>query len=176
MFAVGVASFIAIALAGVVVTAHQRTTRPASAAQLSQESRAVAGDLACPVCQGLSVADSPSQLAGQMRGMIRRKVQAGEAPAAIKQDFVQAYGDSILLAPPHRGFWLFIWWVPIVGTLLGICVVGIAVARWTGHMASPIEPALELTADEAVRYEQRLRDVLQNEQAVTLPRDEPRST
>lgn len=71
--------------------------------------REIARRLQCPVCQNLSVLDSPSQLAGQMRELILQKLKEGESPEAIQQYFVERYGEGVLLDPPKRGFTLGLW-------------------------------------------------------------------
>ncbi len=38
---------------------------------LEEQARRIAAELRCPVCQNLSVADSPSEMAQQMRALIR---------------------------------------------------------------------------------------------------------
>lgn len=92
--------------------------------------REIARSLACPVCQGLSVADSPSQLATQMRGLILERLEAGDSREQIVQYFVDRYGEGILLEPPKRGFALLVWWVPVLGVLAGAAAVGLGLARW----------------------------------------------
>lgn len=85
--------------------------------------------LACPVCQGESVADSPSTLAQQMRAVIQDQIAAGETDDQIQQYFVERYGPSILLVPPAHGFTLLVWWVPVILALAGAAVAGAAAFR-----------------------------------------------
>lgn len=85
---------------------------------LDEEARHIAQELQCPVCQGLSVADSPSQLAAQMRGIIRTKLEAGEERAAILTYFAERYGESVLLSPPRGGFTSLVWVAPYAGALV----------------------------------------------------------
>ena len=47
---------------------------PAFADTVDEQTREIAKQLQCPVCNGSTVADSPSDLAGQMRSVIRQKV------------------------------------------------------------------------------------------------------
>ena len=37
-------------------------------------------EIRCLVCQGQSIADSDAEMAGDMRALIRRRIQAGEKP------------------------------------------------------------------------------------------------
>lgn len=97
---------------------------PAAAGQstLDDQVRAIASRLRCPVCQNESVADSPSELAAQMRALIRHRLQSGEAPDAIVAYFVSRYGEWILLDPPRRGLGWLLWTAPGVVLALGLLV------------------------------------------------------
>ena len=65
--------------------------------------RAIAADLRCVVCQSLSVADSPSETAHQMRGIIRERLAAGDTPDQVKAYFVDKYGLSVPPRPASPG-------------------------------------------------------------------------
>ena len=88
----------------------------------------IAAGLRCPVCQNLSVADSPSRLAGEMRAEIASKLAAGESPEQIRAFFIDRYGEWVLLAPTKQGLNLLPWAVPIVGVITG-AVVWFALVR-----------------------------------------------
>jgi cytochrome c-type biogenesis protein CcmH len=94
------------------------------------EAREIAGALKCPVCQNISVADSPSDLAQQMRDLIQRKVAAGETREQILEYFVERYGEDVLLDPPGKGFNRLLWWGPAVVLGFGLVVVGATLRRW----------------------------------------------
>lgn len=81
--------------------------------------RRVGKQLQCPICSGATVADSPSDLAGQMRGVIRSKLQAGESDQQIVDYFVERYGDGVLIEPPRRGISLLVWVAPVIVLLAG---------------------------------------------------------
>lgn len=73
-------------------------------ATLEQRTQQIAAGLRCPVCQDLSAADSPAPLARQMRQQIRDQLRRGVPAADIEQGFVDAYGVSVLMSPPNRGW------------------------------------------------------------------------
>lgn len=86
----------------------------------AQEARAKAlmETLRCIVCQGQSIADSDAEMAGDMRALVRERIQAGEAPGEIRQWLVQRYGDYVSYDPPLGWSTAPLWLAPIV--LLGL--------------------------------------------------------
>src|SRR5215469_6420104 len=90
----------------------------------------VASQLKCLICQGESVADSPSTLAQQMRASIRRQLQAGRSEQDVIHYFQQSYGDQIIWSPPWQGFSLLAWLVPIAFLLSGIALVILLLREW----------------------------------------------
>jgi cytochrome c-type biogenesis protein CcmH len=82
----------------------------------------VASGLRCPVCSNLSVADSPSRLAGEMREEIAARARAGQTDEQIRAFFVERYGEWILLEPTRRGLNLLPWAIPVAGVVIGLGV------------------------------------------------------
>jgi len=114
------------------------------ASSVEEDVRQISAELRCPVCQGLSVADSPSRMADQMRDLIRERLEAGESPEAVKSYFVERYGEWILLAPKREGFNLLVWILPFVGLVGGAAGLYGVLRRWkkrSGAAPAPVEPA-----------------------------------
>jgi len=113
---------------------------------LEEQVRRIAAELRCPVCQNLSVADSPSELAQQMRGVVLEQLKEGKSPEQIKAYFVSKYGEWVLLAPQPKGFNLLIWLLPFVAVTAGIVLVAFVVRRWArkkpGGQPATVDPAL----------------------------------
>ena len=123
-------------------TATQRVARrlvTAEDSSLEATTTMLASELRCPVCQGNSIQDSPSELALQMRDLIRDQLRAGKTPDEVRAYFVDKYGEWILLSPRASGLNLVVYLVPLAAVLLGGLVVWRTVRRWTGP--SPADPA-----------------------------------
>lgn len=120
-----------------------------------QEVTNIGKELKCPVCQNISVADSPSELAQQMRGIIRQKLEAGESKDDIVRYMVDRYGEEILLNPPKKGFTAFVWAVPpaLLALISAILVWNLRRPRSPDEAA---EEELELSQEELRKYEERL--------------------
>lgn len=134
----GTAAWLALALVvGVtlVVAAGSRSsdgdTSPAA------RTRRLAAELRCPVCQGLSVADSPSSTARAIAADIRRRVEAGESDAEIRQAYVDRYGEWVLLEPTGRGLGALVWALPVAGLILAAGGLTLAFRRWRREAAGP---------------------------------------
>ena len=113
---------------------------PAGAeSELDARTREIAKDLRCPICQNLSVADSNTDLAVEMRSVIRTKLEQGQSEEQIREYLVQRYGEEVLLEPVNRGFTSLIWWQPVLLVVLGLVIVGAALGRWTRARPRPVE-------------------------------------
>lgn len=96
---------------------------PVPAAELDVRTRDVAALLRCPVCQGLSVADSPATMAMKMKAEVREMVAAGYDKDQILGYFEHSYGEFVRLKPPLRGVNWLVWLAPALGLVLGGGVV-----------------------------------------------------
>ncbi|MBI4589981.1 MAG: cytochrome c-type biogenesis protein CcmH [Candidatus Rokubacteria bacterium] len=126
---------------------------------LEDRMREVASGLRCPVCQNLSVADSSSEMAREMRALIVDQLRAGKRPDEIRAYFVSKYGQWILLSPTPRGVGLVVWIVPTVGAVAGLGGAAWLLRRWSRREKSPLPP-VDVSALSRIREAVRADDSL----------------
>ena len=117
------------------------------------------GQIMCPVC-GTTLDQSDSPAARQIKSVIAQRIAAGDSDCQIKDRLVAEYGESILAAPPKKGFGLLAWWLPIGGILLVGALLAVGAWRWSrGRAGEPavdpshngrvaLDPTLERRVDE----------------------------
>ena len=97
--------------------------KPLQGDVLTARTQEIASLLRCPVCQGLSVADSPSEMAINMKGQVRAMLERGYTREQIERYFVRSYGEFVLLKPKFRGVNALVWILPIAALALGVFLV-----------------------------------------------------
>jgi cytochrome c-type biogenesis protein CcmH len=83
----------------------------------------ISSGLRCPVCQGMSVADSSTEAAIGMKNQVEKLVREGYCPEQVEDYFIERYTTWILLEPPAEGSNWLIYTAPAVAVLLGLIVV-----------------------------------------------------
>lgn len=109
-------AWLAAAGAALVIVVGLLTAPP----QPADRVEALASRLRCPVCQSVSVAESPSETARAMREIIAQQVAEGRSDEEIVAFFVDRYGEWVILAPPARGGTLALWLLPPAVLLIGV--------------------------------------------------------
>jgi cytochrome c-type biogenesis protein CcmH len=103
-------------------------------------------ELRCPVCQGLSVADSPSSTSAAIAADIRRRVLAGQSDQEIRDAYVARYGRWILLTPTG-GLGAAAVVLPLAGLVVAGVAVGVTLRRWARRPdRAPTDEDLALVA------------------------------
>jgi cytochrome c-type biogenesis protein CcmH len=139
-----VAAILAVGLA----VAWSARPQPVTAAERVDR---ISAELRCPVCQGLSVQDSPSETARSMRALVARRVAEGRTDDEIRAEFRQSYGDWILLSPPLLSPSGLVWLAPLLAIALGGWLA------WGRARAPAAVPVIGEPTDDAVR---RLRELV----------------
>ena len=111
------------------------------------------GQIMCPTCH--TTLDQSDALAAQrIKAKIATLIAQCKTSKQIEDDLVANFGAGILAAPPHKGFDLLAWWLPLAGILAGAALIGVGVWRWTRARAPddepPLDPQLDARVDEAL--------------------------
>lgn len=96
---------------------------PLSGAALDRATEEVASQMRCPVCQGLSVADSPASSAVDLKAEVRRQVALGYTKEQVIASFERSYGEFIRLEPKAEGFNWLVWLAPMIALVAGALVI-----------------------------------------------------
>ena len=75
------------------------------------------------ICQNQSIDDSNSQIAKDLRILIRKKITDGKNDKEIYKFLTDRYGDFILLKPPFNIKTLALWFLPFIFFVLGVLVL-----------------------------------------------------
>lgn len=102
--------------------------------------------LRCPVCQGLSIADSPATMATKMKARVRELLAAGYDEEQILAYFERSYGEFVRLEPARRGINWLVWLAPPIALLGGLVLV----RRTMRRQAATAPPAEGVPARDAL--------------------------
>jgi cytochrome c-type biogenesis protein CcmH len=129
-FLVAAVAVVAASVVGAPSAAAQEAPTVSADSSLEAKVRDVAATLRCPVCENLSIQDSPSKLAQDMKQVVRERLAAGETPDQVRRYFVSRYGEWVLLKPKASGINLSVWLLPLLALAGGGALVWLAVRRW----------------------------------------------
>ncbi len=104
----------------------------------------IAAELRCPVCQGLSVQDSPSETARAMKDLVAKRVAEGRTDDEIRAEFQRSYGDWILLSPPLLSLSGLVWLAPLAALIAGVSLA-------LGRARAPAADGPALTPEQRVQ-------------------------
>jgi cytochrome c-type biogenesis protein CcmH len=130
-----VAGFLSLAW-GVDTTQMPTAALQARYAELTHELR-------CMQCQNESLADSPVDLAADLRRQVRDMLLAGKSDQEVRDWMTARYGDFILFRPRYslRNAWL--WGTPVILLLVGALVSWRIVRARSALLATDAEPLEE---------------------------------
>ena len=131
--------------------------RPLQGAELDRQTVEVAGMLRCPVCQGLSVGDSPSAMAMNMKEQVRELLARGYSREQILSYFEQSYGQFVLLKPKFQGVNSLVWILPLLALAIGAGLVIFKMKK----LERPV--VVKQPADAPDDYVSRVRKLVEKE-------------
>ncbi len=88
-----------------------------------QREQQLAERIACPWCDGQSLAESDSQVARDLVVILRERIDDGWTDEEIYDSFASSYGEQVLLDPPLTGWGLALWLIPPASLVVGVWVI-----------------------------------------------------
>lgn len=123
--------------------------QPLSGPALDQRTQEVASLLRCPVCQGMSIADSPSTVAQDMKHQVREMLAQGYTQQQILAYFEKSYGGFVLEKPKNPWVWI----LPVILLIVGAVVVVVTAKKLS---AAPATASQEPATDPYIEQVRKL--------------------
>jgi cytochrome c-type biogenesis protein CcmH len=136
--------------------------QPLAGDELTRTTQEVASTIRCPVCQGLSIADSPAEMAQNMRAQVRELLSRGYTRDQISSYFERSYGQFVLLKPKFQGVSSLVWTLPIFALILGVVIVFMKMKSLEQPPSGNQQPATGNS--ETDPYLARVRELVEGEQ------------
>jgi len=105
--------------------------------------RQLTHELRCMQCQNQSIADSPVDLAADLRREVRELLQAGKSDDEVRSYMTARYGDFILFRPRFSARNAWLWFGPGVLLILGALVAARIVRQRSRLVDSDTDPVDE---------------------------------
>lgn len=112
------AAMVTVALAAIVVVGLVQGDKTDE-----DRARAIGSRVKCPVCQGVAIADSPSETARAMMDVVEERIAEGWSDDQIIDYFSERYTDSIVIDPPFAGNTLLVWLLPLLAVVAGVFMI-----------------------------------------------------
>lgn len=136
-----------VVVASVLAVGSTRTSGPQTQ---DERIESIAKRVACPVCNGESVAESRNNAAQQIRNEVAQLVRTTQlTDDQIVAGLEDSFGADILLVPRATGFDALIWVLPAVAFVCGLAGLGVAFRRWkleADGTADPTDADREIVA------------------------------
>jgi len=88
--------------------------------QQEQRARELFLQIKCPVCAGQVIESSDTQIAFQLRKLVREKIADGKSDEEIKSYLATEYGDDILNSPNFNFSNICLWVLPLIFVVCGV--------------------------------------------------------
>jgi len=135
------ATLVTLALYAVVAQAVDPTQMPTPA--LQERYLSLTHELRCMQCQNEAIADSPVDLAADLRRQVREMLLAGKTDDDVRNYMVARYGEFILFRPRKSVKNAWLWLTPGVLILVGALVAVHIIRQRTSLLPQDNEPLEE---------------------------------
>jgi len=102
---------------------------PLADPEAEARAQALMREIRCVACENEPISQSASDIAEDMRRVVRQQVATGKSDAEVREWFAERYGEFVLFRPAASGFggWM-LWTLPFI-LLIGAGLVAFAIRR-----------------------------------------------
>ena len=121
----------------------------------------VAKQLYCPVCPNTPLDVCETQACQDWRAQIRDQLAEGWTDKQIIDYFVAQYGERVLAEPQRKGFTSLVWFLPLIGVLLGLAIVYEILKNWRKQKPAPATstPLPQIPGEILEKIEREIREM-----------------
>ena len=101
----------------------------------SSRERNLLKEIPCLVCQSQTIHESNSELAEDIKLLIREQISEGKTDDEIKEFLVDKYGEWVLMTPRFNQYTYLLWGAPLVIFILGFWFLLNKVIRFKNNKA-----------------------------------------
>lgn len=91
--------------------------------QQEERARKLFLQIKCLVCEGQVIESSNTQIALDMRNLVRKKISQNLTDEQIKQYFLDNYGEEIWTQPPVNKNTLILWFMPLLIFVIALIII-----------------------------------------------------
>ena len=92
-------------------------------------------EIRCLVCQSQTIHESNSELAEDIKLLIREQISEGKTDDEIKQFLVEKYGEWVLMTPRFNQYTYLLWGSPLIIFIFGFWFLSNKVRRFKENKA-----------------------------------------
>ena len=145
-------ALVLLATANILVAGCASSSGPVSPEELEEVAQGIDKSLMCPVCPSETIDQSQTEIAKQMRSMVRERLAQGDSREKVLQFFVDRYGVGILAEPPKQGVNLLVWVVPPLALVVGSSILAMTIKAMRKGRGEAVEQVLPLPEAELEPY------------------------
>lgn len=117
----------------------------------------------CGTCPHLVVSDCGCSTADQIKADVKKMIQAGMTEDQILNAYIAQHGQTVLAAPPARGFNLTAWLIPFAGFLVGASALAVYLKRQRKDYDASQKPNSKMSQKTPQQYDEYYREQLRKE-------------
>ncbi|MFC7290873.1 cytochrome c-type biogenesis protein [Hirschia litorea] len=97
-----------------LILAAALSDAPLQDAALEARAQMLMREIRCVSCENEPISQSASEIAGDMRHLVRSQIQDGASDEQVRSWFAERYGEFVLFRPKASGGGAFLWTFPFV--------------------------------------------------------------